>query len=195
MNEEEIKLLIEENIDQATSFVNSEVNADRETALDYYLRKPYGNEVPGKSNVVTGEVAEAVDGALPQLMKVFTQPTDVVEFTPTNDGDATVAEDVTTYVNHIFNKDNDGAILLHNWFWDALVQKNGIIKAYWNEAKEPVTESYEGLDLEELTVIMQGDNVEVIEQEELREPQPPMPNEQGEMINIPDLVLYNSTLR
>ena len=143
MNEEEIKLLIEENIDQATSFVNSEVNADRQIALYYYLRKPYGNEVPGKSNVVTGEVAEAVDGALPQLMKVFTQPTDVVEFTPTNDGDATVAEDVTIYVNHIFNKDNDGAILLHNWFWDALVQKNGIIKAYWNEAKEPVTESYE----------------------------------------------------
>ena len=168
MNEEEIKLLIEENIDQATSFVNSEVDADRETALDYYLRKPYGNEVPGKSNVVTGEVAEAVDGALPQLMKVFTQPTDVVEFTPTNDGDATVAEDVTTYINHIFNKDNDGAILLHNWFWDALVQKNGIIKAYWNEAKE---------------------------QEELREPQPPMPNEQGEMINIPDLVLYNIKIK
>jgi hypothetical protein len=195
MNEEEIKLLIEENIDQATSFVNSEVNADREIALDYYLRKPYGNEVPGKSNVVTGEVAEAVDGALPQLMKVFTQPTDVVEFTPTNDGDAKVAEDVTTYVNHIFNKDNEGAILLHNWFWDALVQKNGIIKAYWNEAKEPVTESYEGLDLEELTVIMQGDNVEVIEQEEVREPQPPMPNEQGEVINIPDLVTYNVKIK
>ena len=109
-------------------------------------------------NVVTGEVAEAVDGALPQLMKVFTQPTDVVAFTPTNDGDAAVAEDVTTYINHIFNKDNEGAIILHNWFWDALVQKNGIVKAYWNEAKEPVIESYEGLDLEELTVIMQGDN-------------------------------------
>ena len=195
MDQEEIKLLIEENIDQATSFVNSEVNAERETAIDYYLRRPYGNEVPGKSNVVTGEVAEAVDGALPQLMKVFTQPTDVVEFTPTNDGDATVAEDVTAYVNHIFNKDNDGAILLHNWFWDALVQKNGIIKAYWNEAKEPVTESYEGLDLEELTVIMQGDNVEVIEQEEIREEQPPMPNEQGEMINIPDLITYNIKIK
>ena len=195
MDQEEIKLLVEENIDQATSFVNSEVDADRETAMDYYLRRPYGNEVPGKSNVVTGEVAEAVDGALPQLMKVFTQPTDVVEFTPTNDGDATVAEDVTAYVNHIFNKDNDGAILLHNWFWDALVQKVGIIKAYWNEAKEPVTESYEGLDLEELTVIMQGDNVEVIEQEEIREEQPPMPNEQGEMINIPDLVTYNVKIK
>ena len=195
MDQEELINLVEENIDQATSFVNSEVDADRETAIDYYLRRPYGNEVPGKSNVVTGEVAEAVDGALPQLMKVFTQPTDVVEFTPTNDGDATVAEDVTKYVNHIFNKDNDGAILLHNWFWDALVQKVGIIKAFWNEAKEPITESYEGLDLEELTVIMQGENVEVIEQEELREEQPPMPNEQGEMIEIPDLVTYNVKIK
>lgn len=195
MDQEEIKLLIEENIDQATSFVNSEVNSDRETALDYYLRKPYGNEVNGKSSVVTGEVAEAVDGALPQLMKVFTQSTDIVEFTPTNDGDAKVAEDVTKYINHIFNKDNDGAIIMHNWFWDALVQKNGIVKAYWNEAKEPVTESYEGLDLEELTVIMQGDNVEVVEQEEIREEQPPIPNEQGEMIDIPDLITYNVKIK
>ena len=162
--------------------------------MDYYLRRPYGNEVPGKSNVVTGEVAEAVDGALPQLMKVFTQPTDVVEFTPTNDGDATVAEDVTKYVNHIFNKDNDGAILLHNWFWDALVQKVGIIKAYWNEAKEPVTESYEGLDLEELTVIMQGDNVEVIEQEEVREEVGQVVKD-GIPIEMPDVVTYNVKIK
>jgi len=194
MDQEELINLIEENVDQATSFVNSEVSEDREIALDYYLRRPYGNEVPGKSNVVTGEVAEAVDGALPQLMKVFTQPTDVVEFTPTNDGDATVAEDVTKYVNHIFNKDNDGAILLHNWFWDALVQKVGIVKAFWDEAKEPVTESYEGLDLEELTVIMQGDNVEVIEQEEVREEVGQVVKD-GIPIEMPDLVTYNVKIK
>ena len=194
MDQEELINLIEENVDQATSFVNSEVSEERETALDYYLRRPYGNEVPGKSNVVTGEVAEAVDGALPQLMKVFTQPTDVVEFTPTNDGDATVAEDVTKYVNHIFNKDNDGAILLHNWFWDALVQKVGIVKAFWDEAKEPVTESYEGLDLEELTVIMQGDNVEVIEQEEVREEVGQVVKD-GIPIEMPDLVTYNVKIK
>ena len=195
MEERELINLIEDNIDQAANYVNSEVNQHRETAMAYYLRAPYGNEVPGKSNVVTGEVAEAVDGALPQLMKVFTQPTDVVEFTPTNDGDAKVAEDVTKYVNHIFNKDNDGAILLHNWFWDALVKKVGIIKAYWNEAKDPVSESYEGLDLEELAVILQGDNVEVIEQEEVNEPQPPMPGEDGLMTEIPDLITYNVKIK
>jgi hypothetical protein len=41
-------------------------------ALEYYMREPYGNEVEGKSSIVTGEVAEVVDGALPQLMRVFT---------------------------------------------------------------------------------------------------------------------------
>ena len=194
MDQEELINLVEENIDQASSFVNSEVDADRETAYSYYLRRPYGNEVPGKSNVVTGEVAEAVDGALPQLMKVFTQPTDVVEFTPTNDGDAKVAEDVTKYVNHIFNKDNDGAILLHNWFWDALVQKVGIVKAYWNEAKEPITESYEGLDIEELTVVLDGDNIEVIEQEEVREEVGQVMKD-GIPIEMPDLVTYNVKIK
>ena len=194
MEDRELINLIEDNIDQAANFVNSEVNKERETAMGYYLREPYGNEVPGKSNIVTGEVAEAVDGALPQLMKVFTQPTDVVEFTPTNDGDAKVAEDVTKYVNHIFNKDNDGAILLHNWFWDALVKKVGIIKAYWNEAKEPVTESYEGLELEELAVILEGDHIEVIEQEEIREEVGQVMKE-GIPIEMPDLVTYNVKIK
>ena len=195
MDQEELINLVEDNIDQSISYLNEEISPARETALEYYLRRPYGNEVPGKSNVVTGEVAEAVDGALPQLMKVFTQPTDVVEFTPTNDGDAKVAEDVTKYVNHIFNKDNDGAILLHNWFWDALVKKVGIIKAFWDEAEEPITESYEGLDIEELTVIMEGDNVEVLEQEEIREQRDEKYDDAGMPIEQEDILTYNVKIK
>ena len=195
MDQEELINLVEDNIDQSISYLNEEISPARETALEYYLRRPYGNEVPGKSNVVTGEVAEAVDGALPQLMKVFTQPTDVVEFTPTNDGDAKVAEDVTKYVNHIFNKDNDGAILLHNWFWDALVKKVGVIKAYWDEAEEPTTESYEGLDIEELTVIMEGDNVEVLEQEEIREQRDEKYDDAGMPIEQEDILTYNVKIK
>ena len=81
-----------------------EVNNQVQKAVSYYLGHPYGNEVTGKSSVTTREVAEAVDGALPQLLKIFTQSVDVVEFTPQNDGDATVAENVTQYVNHILIK-------------------------------------------------------------------------------------------
>ena len=135
MTEEELKATLDNYIDDSQN-AYQDVDTDVQKATDYYLGRPYGNEVAGKSSVTTREVAEAVDGALPQLLKIFTQSVDVVEFTPQSDGDATVAENVTQYVNHIFNKDNDGAILMHNWFWDSLVNKVGIVKAYWNKPKD-----------------------------------------------------------
>ena len=203
MTEEEIKNLLQDNIDDAFSFVESDVNADRKKAMEYYLRQPYGNEVSGKSSVVTGEVAESIDGALPQLMKVFTQNTDVVEFTPQNDGDATVAENVTQYINHIFNKDNAGAIIMHNWFFDALTQKTGIVKAYWNDEKDVNEETYKGLSQDELTELTQDPSVEIIEQEMIEIPldtvdnKAQMTNEVGSLHqDIPEpIYVYNVKLR
>ena len=203
MTEEEIKNLLQDNIDDAFSFVESDVNADRKKAMEYYLRQPYGNEVSGKSSVVTGEVAESIDGALPQLMKVFTQNTDVVEFTPQNDGDATVAENVTQYINHIFNKDNAGAIIMHNWFFDALTQKTGIVKAYWNDEKDVNEETYKGLSQDELTELTQEPSVEIIEQEMIEIPldtvdnKAQMTNEVGSLHqDIPEpIYVYNVKLR
>ena len=118
-------------------------------------------------------MASAVDGALPQLLKIFTQSPDVVEFTPQGDGDSTVSENVTQYVNHIFTKDNAGAILMHNWFWDALVNKCGIISARWDEKTDANEEEYFGLSQDELAMLMQEDSVEIVEQEEIMgEPMP-----------------------
>ena len=203
MTEEEIKNLIEDHITSALAYVNDEVSAERETALDYYLRKPYGNEVSGKSSIVTGEVAEAVDGALPQLMKVFTQSSDAVDFLPVGDGDADVADTITQYVNHVFNKMNDGASIFHNWFWDALVQKNGVVKAYWDESIKTTTESYEGLSIDELTQLTQDDNVEIVSKEVLEVPVGTvdnvanMTNEVGSLHqDVPEpILMYNVTLK
>lgn len=165
MSESELKQLIEHNIDDSLNYINEVVQPERTQALDYYLRKPYGNEVLGKSSIVTSEVSEAVHGALPQLMKVFTQSEDAVDFLPVGDGDATIAENITHYVNHIFHKDNPGAIVMHNWFFDALVQKVGIVKAYWNDDDTVVHETYKNLTEEELAQILQNPNIEVLEQD------------------------------
>ena len=127
--------IVESHIDDSLGFIETETSQERQTALEYYMREPYGNEVEGRSQIVTGEVAEVVDGALPQLMKVFTQSNNAVVFEPVNDGDAEVAEQATHYVNHIFYKDNDGVELLHGMFWDALCQKVGVLKAYWDDKK------------------------------------------------------------
>ena len=172
MTDEQLKALLDNYIEDSQNAYGA-IDNDVQKATDYYLGKPYGNEVTGKSSVTTREVAEAVDGALPQLLKIFTQSVDVVEFTPQSDGDATVAENVTQYVNHIFNKDNSGAILMHNWFWDALVNKVGIVKAYWNVEADANEEEYFDLTQDELAMLMQEDSIEIVEQEEIQgEPLP-----------------------
>ena len=166
LTEEQVKALLDNYIDDSYN-AYQETGAEVDKAVDYYLGRPYGNEVKGKSSVTTREVAEAVDGALPQLLKIFTQSVDVVEFTPQNDGDATVAENVTAYVNPIFEKDNAGAILMHNWFWDALVNKVGIVKAYWDVREDANEESYFNLSQDELAMLMQEPSVEIVEKEEI----------------------------
>jgi len=166
ITEEELKSLLDNHIDDANS-AYEEVDGDVKKATEYYLGKPFGNEVNGKSSVVDRSVAASIDGALPQLLKIFTQSVDVVEFTPQNDGDATVAENVTQYVNHIFNKDNSGAIIMHDWFWDALVNKVGIVKAYWDVKQNANEEEYFGITQDELGMLMQEDSVEIVEQEEI----------------------------
>ena len=163
MDINKLKSIIESEIDDSIGYVETDTVAERQEALEYYLREPYGNEVEGKSQIVTGEVAEVVDGALPQLIRVFTSTDGVVEFQPVNDGDEPFAQQATEYCNWVFYRDNDGFLILHNWFKDALLQKTGIVKAYWDEKIDVTKESYEDLSDDQLIMLMQDEDLEVVE--------------------------------
>ena len=162
---EKLKAILENEIEDAIGYLETETTDERQQALEYYLREPYGNEVEGKSQIVTGEVAEVVDGALPQLMRLFASGDKVVSFEPVNDGDQPFAKQATEYVNWVFNKDNDGFLVMHNWFKDALLQKVGVVKCYWEDKIDVKKESYMNLSDDELAVIMQDPEVEVTSQE------------------------------
>ena len=165
MDINKLKSIIESEIDDSIGYVETDTVAERQEALEYYLREPYGNEVEGKSQIVTGEVAEVVDGALPQLIRVFTSTDGVVEFQPVNDGDEPFAQQATEYCNWVFYRNNDGFLILHNWFKDALLQKTGIVKAYWDEKIDVTKDSYEDLSDDDLMMLMQDEDLEVVEQE------------------------------
>ena len=164
MDSESVKGIIESEIDNSIGFVDTETSDERTKALEYYLRYPYGNEVEGRSQIVTGEVAEAIDGALPQLIRVFTTTEDIVYFEPKSQNDEQSAKQATDYCNWVFYRENEGLIILHNWFKDALLQKVGIVKAYW-DAKEDVTkEKYRNLTEDELALLMSDGTLEIVRQ-------------------------------
>jgi len=164
MDEGTLKGILDAEIDNAIGFIESETTDDRRKALEYYNRYEYGNEVEGRSQIVTGEVAEVVDGALPQLLRIFTQSDEIVRFEPKGPGDEEKAKQATEYVNWVMNRDNDGVLLMHNWFKDALLQKNGIVKVYWDEKIDVSKEKYQNLTQDEVTMLLNDPEVEVVNQ-------------------------------
>ncbi len=165
MAQNELMSIIQAEIDDAIGFIESETVEQRKLALEAYLRQPYGNEVEGKSQIVTGEVAEAIDGALPSLVRIFTGSDNIVVFEPQGPKDEASAKQATDYCNWVFNRDNEGVAILHDWFKDALLQKNGILKAYWEDKEDITKERYFDLTNDELAMLMSDETMEIVEQD------------------------------
>ena len=166
MTEIEIKAILDAEIDNALGYIETETTEQRRRALQYYNREPYSNEVEGRSQIVTGEVAEAVDSALPPLLRVFTQGDDIVRAEPQGPGDEQLAKQITEYLNYVFYRDNPGFHVLNIWFKDALLQKNGIVKVWWDDQKDISTEEYQDLTEQEVALMLADETVEIVEQEQ-----------------------------
>jgi hypothetical protein len=192
MDEGTLKGILDAEIDNAIGFIESETTDDRRKALEYYNRYEYGNEVEGRSQIVTGEVAEVVDGALPQLLRIFTQSDEIVRFEPKGPGDEEKAKQATEYVNWVMSRDNDGVLLMHNWFKDALLQKNGIVKVYWDEKIDVSKEKYQNLTQDEVAMLLNDPEVEVVNQK-TTEIAPAGIDEMGMM--IPPIFSYDVKLK
>lgn len=144
---------------------------ERATAMDHYHGRPYGNEDEGRSSVVSRDLSETVDWAMPAIMRVFTQSGNIAEFDPVGPEDEQQAQQESDYINQVIMKDNGGFLLLHDAIKDALLLKNGYVKHYWEEAEKSQECSYSGLTLDELAALTSkyesdGAKVEILGQEE-----------------------------
>jgi hypothetical protein len=113
---------------------DNDITSEQELALNYY--NGVMDDVPaqdGCSSVVDGTVALVVDNALAALLKPFVSSDETVQFTPREPEDMEVAQQATEYVNYIFNCDNPGFLILHDWFKDACLAKRGVVKVWWED--------------------------------------------------------------
>ena len=166
MTEEEIIGLVESEINGSSDYMDSEISSQRERAMEYFYGEPFGNEEDGRSQVVVTDVQDTLMWMMPSLMRIFTAGDRVVKFVPEGPEDEDTAEQATKYVNHVFYKQNDGFMVLYNMFLDALMQKVGIVKHYWEEVEKTTTESYQNLTEQEYSLLQQDDELEVVEHEE-----------------------------
>lgn len=163
MDETELKAIVASEIRSALGYMGSSVSEERADNWDRYYAKPYGNEREGYSQVVSTDVMDTIEWIMPSLMRIFGAGDEVVRFEPVGPEDEEQAKQATDYTNHVFSKDNPGILILHSWFKDALVAKNGFVKFWWDVSEDWKRERYEGLSDDGLALLIQDPDAEIVE--------------------------------
>ena len=189
MTEDELASKLSQEIEQATGHMNSELSGQREDNMKYYLGEKFGNEIDGRSEIVTTDVRDTVEYIMPSLMRIFTTHHNVAEFEPQGPEDVEMAKQATDYVNYVFNRQNNGFKVLYDVFKDALISKTGIVKHYWEEKTEVSTEHYENLTEIEYQAVLANDELEVLQHTE-KMVQEAQLDENGMMIS-PEIISHD----
>jgi len=162
----ELQSLLSNQIQNALGYLGGQLSDSRTKSLEYYLGDKLGTEIDGRSQVVSTDVADTIESLLPNLLRVFTASDKVVHCEPMTAEDVPMAAQATAYLNHVFYKENDGFQLLYNFFKDALIEKNGFLKIYWDDSEKVDYETYENLSIVEKEALQDTkDEIEIVEEE------------------------------
>jgi hypothetical protein len=171
---------------------DSELNNSRARAIDDYLGKPYGNEIEGRSQVVSRDVHDTIEWIKPSLIRIFTSGDEVARFDPQNEEDEASgrAQQETDYINYIVQEKQSPSwvSLVYEWFTDALMTKNAYALGYWSTKRQVETERYANLSDDELALLAQDPNVEIMQHTPRPADIPPQPG-------LPPPMLHDVVIR
>nr|DAJ26174.1 MAG TPA: Portal protein [Caudoviricetes sp.] len=130
----------------------------RERYQIYYADKEYyANKFPilsKTSSLVSTDVADTIEWALPSLMKVFTGSDEVITVAGVTEEDDQNAEVMQSLLVYQLQRQNKFFPILYNWMKDSLITGMGIIKCYW-ERTEGWTPETQKLNTDALRLLSQ----------------------------------------
>lgn len=156
-------MLGSERADALAATAAARLTDERSRATDYYMGD-MTRDMPsaeGRSKAVSSDVADTIEGLMPQLMEIFAAGEDVVKFMPVGQEDVEAADQETDYVNHVFMQKNPGFLILYSFIKDALLSKVGIVKVWWDKSERERKETYYDLTDEQFMMVLNDPSVEV----------------------------------
>lgn len=169
LSQDDLIAAFKADVQDAVSFIDSDISPSRALATRFYNAEPFGDEEEGRSQIVKPVVRDTVRATLPSLMRTFFGGKRVVEFTGTNATSAEYADEMTETVNYVFTRQNPGFSIAWAAFKDALVRKVGWVKWWWDESVEIRAKVYTGATEEQLAdleaELLDGEELEIIEGE------------------------------
>lgn len=168
-SDDELLATIEAEEQTAINWASGPLAEERAEALRRYNVEPYGNEVDGRSQVVSSDIRDAVEGVMPSLARVFLSGDEVGKFEPIGPEDQG-AEIESEVVNWYIHVKNDGFATLYQALKDGLLFGNSYIKVWWQTDSSVSVERYRGLSDDEVTMLQQDADVKVAEHTEYPDP-------------------------
>ena len=193
-SEKEILAILGKELHNASGFIGGELVARRKKSLEYYLGMPLGNEQEGRSQVVSNDVLDTVESLMPSLMRIFTAGDNVFNCEGVGPEDDEMARQCSDYLNYIFYKENNGFVALYSAFKDALIQKNGILKVYWDDSQKTEREEYTRLTDDEFNDLVADPQVKVKNHSEYEEAITDDRGKEIDKIALHDVVIHRTRL-
>lgn len=157
MDDTEMSAQVAALIEDAVDYIDGTVAPLREQLTLLYngeLPEAPDPEIDGnRSGMVTREVRDTVEMLMPDVMRVFFGAEHIAEFEPQGAEDVEGAEQATDAVNYIVLRQNKGFITLYSAIKDALSQKGGFVKSWWNTETEIKQTAYTGLDADAMAIL------------------------------------------
>ena len=103
-------------------------------AINYYYGRARGDELPGRSQIQSLDVADMTHAVMAQILPTFVGD-NVCAFEPDSPNDEQIARLETDATNKVMMESSRGFVVFYEALKDALLQKCGIVKAYLEEVE------------------------------------------------------------
>lgn len=173
LNQDQVLALIDSYAASSYGYDHGTLAQERALAIARYNSEPTGDEIDGRSQLVSSELRDTVETVIPQLMRIFLGGDQICEFDPEEPEDVDKSKQESKYVNWVITQKNSAFQNFGTWFRDALLCKNGYIKAYWEDRSDITMEQYKGLTDVQFEMVLQ--DVEVTPTQHTAYPDPSIP--------------------
>jgi hypothetical protein len=169
-SERELAQVIGSSLSTLMDYATTSLQEKRRLAWNYYLARPRGDELTGRSQVQSTMIRDHHHALMATIMPSYSGD-HLIAFEPMGEDDEDAAQAESSAVNNIFTEDNSGYVELTNAVSESLLFGNGVVKVWISEETErrtlryapdaPLDQAGAGLEAEGWTV----DHIEQTETE------------------------------
>ena len=199
LSDRELTGIISEKLERALNASDGGLSQRRRDLFDRYFGARDGNERDGYSKFTTREVLEAVEWALPSLIRIFYGSDKVVSFDPVGNEDEGAAEQETDACTFVVTKANRGDSFeaIYSFIKDALMSPTAYAKVYAEEEERSFVRRESELLPDQVAKLTESPNIELIEQKSRQiQVEVPTQDQQGQpVMAVQDIEVFDVRYR